>query len=131
MQLSALLVSCIIGGMNLEQEKDLVDRARNSPEAFGELYDKYYNQILGYALRRTADIEVACDVTSAAFFKALQNIKDYHWEGIPFSHWLYRIASREILDHHIKRKRETNYEIATNANTTPLREELVSSENEL
>ncbi|OGO37893.1 MAG: hypothetical protein A2147_06430 [Chloroflexi bacterium RBG_16_57_8] len=80
--------------VTLERERNLVDRAKTSSEAFGELYDLYYRQIFGYALRRTADIEVARDVTSAVFFKALRHIKGYRWQGISVSHWLYRIANR-------------------------------------
>jgi RNA polymerase sigma-70 factor (ECF subfamily) len=117
--------------MNLEQEKALIERAKNSSEAFGELYDMYYDQIFGYALRRSADIDTAKDITSAVFFKALKHIKNYQWQGVPFSHWLYRIANREILDHHNKRKRETSYEIATNVSDTAFQEELVAGKNEL
>jgi len=84
--------------MNLEQEKLLVERAKNDPEAFGELYDEYYPKIFGYILKRTANIEVAQDVTSEVFFKALKNIGKFSWRGVPFSSWLYRIATNEIAN---------------------------------
>jgi len=84
--------------MNLEQEKLLVERAKNDPEAFGELYDEYYPKIFGYILKRTAKIEVAQDVTSEVFFKALKNIEKFSWRGVPFSSWLYRIATNEIAN---------------------------------
>lgn len=104
------ITGCIIIEMNLEQEKDLVERAGQSPEAFGELYDMYYDRIFGYTLRRCADIEMAKDITSAVFLKALKNIGKFRWRGVPFSHWLYRIANREIIDHHNSIKRETDYD---------------------
>lgn len=63
--------------MDLEQEKELVARARNDTEAFGELYDRYYPQIFGYVLRRTAGIEVAQDITSEVFFKALKKLGQF------------------------------------------------------
>jgi len=85
--------------MNLEQEKALVGRAKNDAEAFGELYDQYYSQILRYVLRRTASIEVAKDVTSEVFFKALKNLGQFRWRGVPFSSWLYRIATNEIANY--------------------------------
>ena len=116
--------------MNLDQEKDLVDRAKNSSEAFGELYNVYYDQIFGYALRRIADIDVAKDITSEVFFKALKNIGEFQWRGVSYSHWLYRIANREILDHYNKRKRETSYEVA-DADNTALQEELIAAQNEI
>jgi RNA polymerase sigma-70 factor (ECF subfamily) len=85
--------------MDLEQEKCLVERAKNDTEAFGEIFDKYYPQILGYVLKRTANIEVAQDITSEVFFKALKNLHKFHWRGIPFSSWLYRIANNETANH--------------------------------
>ncbi|RLC61964.1 MAG: hypothetical protein DRI01_07645, partial [Chloroflexi bacterium] len=39
-----------------------VERAKSDTEAFGELYDRYYSQIFGFVLRRTASIEAAQDV---------------------------------------------------------------------
>jgi RNA polymerase sigma-70 factor (ECF subfamily) len=117
--------------MNLEQEKDLIERAKYSHEAFGELYDMYYDQIFRYALRRSADIDLANDVTSVVFFKALKNIRKFEWQGVPFSHWLYRIANREILDHYNKAKRETSYEIATDESNTALQEEMIAGKSEL
>ena len=89
MELFMVLIGCIIIEMNLEQEKDLVERAKNSSEAFGELYDMYYDRIFGYALRRSADIDSAKDITSEVFFKALKNIGKFQWQGVPFSYWLY------------------------------------------
>lgn len=129
MQLFKVLGGCIIVRMNLEQEKDLVERAKHSPEAFGTLYDMHYERIFNYALRRSANMEVAKDITSSVFFKALKNIKQYQWRGISFSHWLYRIANREIVDYYTKRNRETSYEIAMSS--VNLQEEMDSGEKAL
>jgi RNA polymerase sigma-70 factor (ECF subfamily) len=85
--------------MDLEQEKQLVERARNDTGAFGELYDRYYPQIFGYILRRTANIGSAQDITSEVFFKAITNIKKFQWREIPFSAWLFRIATHEIANY--------------------------------
>jgi len=90
--------------MNVEQERELVERAKNDAEAFVELYDQYYSQIFGYVLKRTASIEVAEDVTSEVFFKALKNLKQFRWRGVPFSSWLYRIATNEIANYFTKSK---------------------------
>lgn len=92
--------------MDLEQEKELVERAKSDPEAFGELYDHYYSQIFGYVLRRTASVEAAQDITSEVFFKALKNLRRFRWCGVSFSSWLYRIAGHEIANYFRKNKRE-------------------------
>jgi len=93
-----------MGKMDLEQEKQLVERAKKDAEAFSELYDEYYSKIFGYVLRRTASIEIAQDVTSEVFFKALKNLPQFRWVGFPFSSWLYRIATNEIANYFRKSK---------------------------
>jgi RNA polymerase sigma-70 factor (ECF subfamily) len=85
--------------MDLIEEKELVERARRDPEVFGKLYDQYYFRIFNYVLRRVANIEIAQDITSEAFFKALKNLGQFHWRNVPFSSWLYRIATNQITDY--------------------------------
>ncbi|MFU8795768.1 MAG: RNA polymerase sigma factor [Dehalococcoidia bacterium] len=85
--------------MDLEKEKDLVKQAQRNPAAFAELYDFYYPRIFGYALRRTADIEAAQDITSETFFKALRGLWRFRWRSVSFSSWLYRIASNETVQY--------------------------------
>jgi RNA polymerase sigma-70 factor (ECF subfamily) len=82
--------------MDLSEERDLVRRARRSPDAFAELYDQNYARIFNYALRRTANLEVAQDITSETFFKALKKLWQFRWRNVSFSAWLYRIASNEV-----------------------------------
>jgi RNA polymerase sigma-70 factor (ECF subfamily) len=82
--------------MDLSEEKRLVRQARKSPDAFAKLYDQYYPKIFGYILRRSASIEVAQDITSETFLKALGKLWQFRWRNVPFSSWLYRIATNEI-----------------------------------
>jgi len=85
--------------MDLSEEKELVRRAQKAPDAFAELYDRYYPKIFGYILRRTANLETAQDLTSETFFKALNKLWQFRWRNISFSSWLYKIASNEINQH--------------------------------
>jgi RNA polymerase sigma-70 factor (ECF subfamily) len=82
--------------MDLSEEKQLVRQAQKAPDAFAELYDQYYPKIFGYVLRRTTNLEAAQDITSETFLKALRKLWQFHWRNIPFSSWLYRIATNEI-----------------------------------
>jgi len=82
--------------MDLSEEKELVRQAQKSPEAFARLYDHYYPRIFGYILRRTANLEVAQDITSETFLKALGKLWQFRWRSVSFSSWLYKIASNEI-----------------------------------
>lgn len=86
--------------MDLTQEKELVLKAQRDPEAFGLLFDKYYPQIYGYILKRTINVQLTEDIVSETFFKALNNLKKFKWQAVPFSSWLYRIATNELNDHY-------------------------------
>lgn len=89
---------------DLIQEQALVEKAKGDPEAFGRLYDSYYSQIFGYILRRTANVQFAEDITSEVFFTALKNISKFHWQGVPFSAWLYRIANNKTVNYFTRGK---------------------------
>lgn len=90
--------------MKLEEEKELIEMAKKDPQAFADLYDDCYPKIFGYILKRVANLEIAQDVTSETFFKALKNLRKFHWRNIPFSAWLYRIANNEIANYFRKNK---------------------------
>jgi len=90
--------------MNLSEEKELVERAKKDPEAFGKLYDIHYSKIFGYILKRVADVDIAQDIVSETFLKALKNIWKFRWQNVSFSAWLYRISSNEISNFFRKKK---------------------------
>jgi RNA polymerase sigma-70 factor, ECF subfamily len=82
--------------MDLLEEKVLVSRCPDDPEAFGRIYEEYYGGIYRYVLKRTGNIKTAEDITSETFFKALKHISKFKWRDISFSSWLYRIATNEV-----------------------------------
>ena len=82
--------------MTQEEEKLLIDEIKTNNESFVKLYDYYYPKILGYCFRRTLDLNLSKDLTSETFLKAFIGIGKYQCRGIPFSSWLFRIASNEM-----------------------------------
>jgi len=90
----------------IAEENLLVEQARQDSQAFGKLYDRYFEGIFTFILRRTDDEAQTSDLTSQTFLKALQNLKKYKFRGLPFSAWLYRIASNEVNRHYNKKKRK-------------------------
>jgi len=80
----------------LLDEMTLITFAKKDPERFGQLYTKYHEQIFRYIYQRVDDQELAFDVTSQVFVKALNNLHKYEYRGVPFSSWLYRIAKSEL-----------------------------------
>jgi len=91
--------------MELSEEKEIIEKAKHNPEVFGLLYDKYYQPIFGYVLRRTASISETQDITSETFLKALKKLWQFRWQNVPFSAWLYRIANNEIANYFRKNKK--------------------------
>ena len=79
-------------------ERELIERAKNDPEAFGHLYEANYSRILNYIYRRTLNVAVAEELTSNTFFKVLRALPKYRPQA-PFRAWLYRIATNEIKMH--------------------------------
>ncbi|GJM41171.1 MAG: RNA polymerase sigma factor [Ardenticatenaceae bacterium] len=81
----------------LDNEKLLVEQARQDPAAFGVLYDHYVDRIFAYTVRLVQDEATAQDVTAVTFEKALHKIRQYEWQAHGFGPWLYRIARNEAL----------------------------------
>ena len=80
----------------LMQELQWIKRAKDDPRGFEPLYNKYYEQIFRYIYQRMDDKEMAHDITSQVFLKAMNNIQKYEYRGVPFASWLYRIAKSEL-----------------------------------
>ena len=96
--------------LELENEKELVLRAQEDSDAFGKLFEKYHSKILSYAMKRTGNIEVARDVASETFFKALKKLWQFHWRNVSFAAWLYKIATNEIR-RYFRKNRRTSFSL--------------------
>jgi RNA polymerase sigma-70 factor (ECF subfamily) len=83
---------------DLSNEQTLVEAAKKDAAKFATLYDKYYEQIFRFIYQRLDDKEQAFDSTQQVFVKALEKLSKYEFKGVPFSSWLYRIASNEVVD---------------------------------
>ena len=80
----------------LNKELEWIKLAKSDPKHFSLLYEKYHEQIFRYIYQRMDDKDLAFDVTSQVFFKALKNLHKYEYRGVPFGSWLYRIAKSEL-----------------------------------
>ncbi len=54
------------------------------------------DRIFAYVLTLTKDRELAEDVTAATFAKGLEELPRFEWRGVPYSSWLYRVASNLV-----------------------------------
>ena len=90
----------------------LVELARQGDvEAFGQLYDHYHPSVYRFLYYRTRSVQLAEDLTSETFFRALRSMNGFRWQGRDFGAWLMTIA-RNIATDHFKAGR-TRLETAT------------------
>ena len=79
----------------------LVERAQaGDAEAFGELYDRYVDLVYRYIYYRVGTSQLAEDLTSETFLRALRRISSFTWQGRDVGAWFVTIARNLIADHY-------------------------------
>ncbi len=81
----------------LDEDTQLMQRARTDPHAFAPLYEKYFPRIYAYCLRRLGQAEDAEDMTSLVFTQAFSSLTAYR--GGSVAAWLFRIAHNAVASH--------------------------------
>ena len=91
---------------DIKEEWEIIKRAQVQPDVFGFIYEKYYQQIYLFVFKRVEDEAVSGDLTSQIFLKAMMNLGKYKFKGLPFSAWLYRIASNQVNEFYRNSKKQ-------------------------
>lgn len=81
-----------------EKEQEIISRAQDNPGSFAPLYDYYFPKIYNYIYHRVQNTQLAEDLVSETFYKALANIKKFKWQDRSFACWLYTIARNQVID---------------------------------
>ncbi len=79
------------------REIEIINQSKEDIKHFRPLYESYFNAILNYVYQKVSDKEVANDITSYVFLKAMTNLNRYKIQSVPFSAWLYKIAFNETM----------------------------------
>lgn len=87
-------------------ERLLVEAAQRDPAKFDALYELFFDRVYYYLASRVPDRATAEDLTSEVFHKALANLSQFEWRGVPFAAWLFRIASNSLVDQYKRASRE-------------------------
>ena len=74
-------------------------------ETFAELYEEYLPKVFRYVRYRVNELQVAEDLTSTTFEKALVNFEKYSADRAAFSTWVFSIARNVVIDHYRVRGR--------------------------
>jgi RNA polymerase sigma-70 factor (ECF subfamily) len=80
----------------IAREQEWIQASRSDPKHFSHIYNKYYKKIFLFIYKRTDNEDLTADLTSHVFLQALINIKKYEFKGLPFSAFLFRIATNEV-----------------------------------
>ncbi|MGZ5406042.1 MAG: sigma-70 family RNA polymerase sigma factor [Nocardioides sp.] len=90
-------------------EEDAAERSRlialvelsrgGDKDAFGLLYDHYQGSVYRFLFYRTRSSQLAEDLTSETFFRALRSMNNFRWQGKDFGAWLMTIARNLCTDH--------------------------------
>lgn len=83
----------------LEREWIEIQAAQQDRRLFKPLYDRYYEPVFRFIFQRTADTARAADICAHVFLRAMEKLDQYRYQGVPFSAWLFRIASNEVGQH--------------------------------
>jgi RNA polymerase sigma-70 factor, ECF subfamily len=79
-------------------ERLLIEAAQRDPARFADLYERNFERVYAYIVKRVQDRAESEDLTADVFHHALANLKRFEWRGIPFAVWLFRIAANVIAD---------------------------------
>ena len=69
-------------------------------ETFARLYDEYLNKVYRYIQYRVNNMQLAEDLTSKVFEKALVNFGKFSSDRASFSTWIFSIARNVVIDHY-------------------------------
>ncbi len=88
------------------QDRKYISRFQNGDfEAFGYLYDSYIDNIFAFVYRKTSDKQVAEDITSQVWMKALKSLEFFgEKENANFKSWIYCIANNTVIDYYRTKK---------------------------
>ena len=79
-------------------ERTLIHEAQKDPNSFGRLYERNFHRVYAFIASRIRNRDEAEDLTADVFHKALANIGQFEWRGIPFAAWLLKIAANTMAD---------------------------------
>ena len=93
-----------------EQEIAWIDAARQHPQYFAPLYERYATSVYRYCYRHTQNVEMSNDLTAQIFVRAIERLEQYQPRpGATFRSWLFAIARNMVTDSF--RRTRTTYPI--------------------
>lgn len=112
------------------EEQILIQEARDDPQAFGKLYQRYIRQIVRYLYSRLGNTRDAEDVAAQTFMAAFEAFGSFKREKY-FSSWLFTIARNKSVDHFRKSRPTEQLDESTILSPLEVPEKLLERSDEL
>lgn len=94
----------------INSEEDIIEGClKKRRKSQKQLYNKYYNKMLGVCLRYCKNRNEAEDMVLDGFFNIFSKIQQFQHTG-PFEAWMRRIVVNTAIDHYRKNIRYNGYE---------------------
>jgi len=91
--------------MDADERHD-IEAAQRDPAKFAALYERHFERVYAFVVRRVRDRAAAEDVTADVFHKALAALPAFQIREAPFAAWLLRIAANAVADRMKRAARE-------------------------
>jgi RNA polymerase sigma-70 factor, ECF subfamily len=75
---------------------ELIVLSWDEPEAFGVLFERHADPLLGYFARRALDPEAAAELTAETFAQAFASRRRFRDRGLGAAGWLYGIGRHQL-----------------------------------
>ena len=99
-------------GLQSQAETNTQKVAGSTAERFTELYKQYVPKVFKYMTYKVAgDVQIAEDLTSLVFEKALTKFKSHDAEKASFSTWIFAIARNTVIDHYRATSKQKNLQL--------------------
>ncbi len=95
----------LAGALSRTARVNAASKISSRRETFAELYEEYLPKVFRFVRYRVNDLQVAEDLTSTTFEKALVNFERYSADRAAFSTWVFSIARNVVIDHYRVRGR--------------------------
>jgi len=90
--------------LEFDEELVLIQAQKNAAD-FKPIYEKYFRKVFLFVHHRIGEKELSADITHQVFLKALTNLSNYQFRGLPISAWLFHIDLNECNDYYRKTKK--------------------------
>ena len=77
-------------------DAELLRGTRHDAELFGQFFDRYYGEVSQFFWLRTADAEVAADLTAETFAAALEGLGRFDEAKGTAAAWLFGIGDKQL-----------------------------------